>query len=172
MIKLLCSDIDGCLTSQQKILIDDGDKVKVAKLFSDKDSSIIERIKDQIHIVLVSGDSRINEKWAKSKEIDFILTPPGKDKLQYLYDYLEEKNMTNVEFAYLGNDLPDLNCIKYAKCGFYPNDMSCMLYHNAKKLYKDQEEFFKYILNARGGEGCFEEMVFRLIASGELNIRL
>ena len=44
------------------------------------------------------------------------------DKASFINNYFEEKNKKEHKFAYLGNDLNDLECIKMAEFSFSPSD--------------------------------------------------
>ncbi len=80
-MNIIVSDVDSCLTVDKKHFRVGSFKEKASgsvevlfKPFNDKDSYIIEVLKkNNIDLILISGDSRINPEWANYKKLDFIM---------------------------------------------------------------------------------------------------
>lgn len=201
MKPIIFCDFDGCIASHGKIwhgkfqpaladpmsgrnLVEQGERLTVSKVISDHDSWAIDYFKEYAHIVIISGDNRINEAWAKRRGVPFIYTCPKgfhQDKWPFLLNYIqnrenfddagtveewqsqESENDFYPDFYYIGDAMPDYNCMVNAKRAYVPKDASTML---IAKLAKSEAKF--KILNTSSGEGVFEEICHRLTITGEL----
>lgn len=155
---IVFSDVDGCITTNVKIHHLNG----IAKAFSDKDSIAIDILhKNKIQFVLISGDNRINESWAHNKNIIFHYEP--KDKWTLIQKrYWKE---TEDKWVYIGDAMPDFECLKNATYPFVPADASKIL------LLKLQEaESPPTQLKTCGGDGVIDDVVARLYEMGLVNI--
>jgi len=147
---IIVTDFDGCLTSGVKSYYEDGGNLIKQKHISDLDSTIIDRIKNKVKICILSKDNEISGLFAFKKRVDFLYAP--EKKIDTLKRYFVE-NFTEVpKFAYLGNSLDDKACLKQATIGFVPSDRSIFL-----------SSSYSCHLKKKGGEGAFEEMIYRLI---------
>lgn len=155
---IVFSDVDGCITTSYKIHLYDG----MAKAFSDKDSVAIEILRNnKIPLILISGDKRINESWACSKNIAFHHEPKNKwARIQKTYWKEIEK-----PWVYIGDAMPDFECLKNATYPFVPADCSKIL---IKKLL--EAEACPIRLSTNGGAGVLDDVVCRLYEMGELKI--
>ena len=178
-------DMDGCLARQQKIwhespaYVYDGniegrtEKVEVPgilgvyKQISDHDSWAIDTLRDKVHIVIFSGDPRINMAWAQRRKVDFVYTSSPdnfhQDKWNQLLAYLNENGLDGQPFYYLGDAMPDFNCMMNAAIAFTPADCCLNLMRRLKR-----DGACVYQLQSNGGEGCFEEAINYLIQKGDL----
>ena len=171
-------DCDGCLASQGKIWFEGTEKVAdpfdesgvdkkvlgVYKQISDHDSWAIDAVKDKAHILILSGDKRINEMWAKRRGVDFLFTATDgfhTDKWAHLTKWFEDKfgGQKYPDFFYLGDAPPDLSCMRRAKIAFMPAD-ACAYMDRLRRTGHIGE---CYKLKAESGRGCFEEMLDFLI---------
>jgi len=158
-------DFDGCIASQGKIWFEQNHSLGVYKTISDHDSWIIDTIKDKSDILVLSSDTRVNKYWCIRRGIDFLFTgdSPYKDKWIYLSDWLKEKYDKHPKYYYLGDAMPDFECMKYSHKAFYPRDASLTLKKAVSNFY------YMHILEAKSGCGVFEEMIHDLIYKhGEL----
>ncbi len=172
-------DMDGCLASQGKVWSDytlttetgtayptSDKRLSVQKIISDHDSWCIDHYKKQAHIVIISGDKRINKAWAKRRGVPFIYTCADgfhQEKWEHLQKYWFENIAVDVgDYYYLGDCMPDFRCMLNAKKAFYPTDAACFL-----KNRPNIELNFKK-LESKSGEGCFEEMCWLLVQDGVL----
>lgn len=170
-------DCDGCLASQGKIWRTKGDphnnELEVQKVISDHDSWAIDKVKEHAHIIIISGDRRINEEWAARRGIPFIFTAKEKthaDKWSYLTNYcLDELKMDLPiinKYYYLGDTLADYTCMKGAKEAFYPQDASRFLKREADK----HSNFIQLMINS--GDGVFEAMIDYLVYTSKLSLEI
>lgn len=162
-------DFDGCLASQGKIWFDNrlgiGEAISVYKTISDHDSWAIDTVKQHVHICILSGDNRINEAWAKRRGVDFVFTCAKgfhQDKWIHLLEYLDKKGFSTPDgpepYYYLGDAMPDFQCMKNARYAFMPADACKIL----KRLNKNLDLGFVQ-LETISGQGVFEEMALKLL---------
>lgn len=154
-------DMDGCLASQGKIWFEK-ESLGVYKTISDHDSWAIDNVKTKADIVIISGDERINRSWAKRRGVPFIFTCEKgfhSEKWEYLkeYWYANYSGEPDRQYFYLGDAMPDFNCMTFSKMAFYPSDACITL--------KRRSDKFGHItgLKSKSGQGVFEEMVNTLI---------
>ena len=113
-IKLLVMDVDGTLTDGHIYI---GAQGEVMKAFNVRDGYAIAHILSQLWItpVIITGrSSAIVEQRAKELKITELYQGVT-DKLAKLKEVASKFNASADEVAYIGDDLNDLDCIKY--CG-------------------------------------------------------
>lgn len=192
-------DMDGCLASQGKIWREDPKfaiseqppwtaerihgpgNLSVYKTISDHDSWAIDHFKEHAHIVIISGDERINRAWSERRDVPFIFTAQEgfhQDKWRYLVAYMFHNHYDrlgaeppNPEMAavyvkglyyYFGDAMPDWKCLENAKRGFVPKDASEFVVQKIRLNHDIR------ILNTKSGHGCFEAMAWILVEQGVL----
>jgi 3-deoxy-D-manno-octulosonate 8-phosphate phosphatase KdsC-like HAD superfamily phosphatase len=168
-------DMDGCLASQSKIwhetLMVSGESIiGVHKLISDHDSWAIDKLRNKMRLVILSGDERVNRAWADRRKIDFVHTGSPyaegsnyQDKWDYLQEYFTMKKFTGKPFYYLGDSMPDFTCMVNAAIAFVPADGCCNLIRRLEKT-----DCVLYRLQRESGKGCFEEATEYLIDIGDI----
>lgn len=166
-------DMDGCIARQQKWWHENYSHsmresiLSVTKAISDHDSWVIDTIRDKAHIAIFSGDPRINQAWAARRKVDFVYTSDPndfhQDKLEKLLAYLNQEGLAGKPFYYLGDAMPDFNCMMNAEIAFTPSDCCFNLIRRLKR-----DGACVYQLQSKGGEGCFEEAIDYLIRKGDL----
>lgn len=151
---LVVSDIDGCITKGQKITFETDDGIAVAKLFSDKDSYVASRIRDQL--VFLTGDARVNLAWSAKHNVECMVADSN-DKWFILKRYLEWRSIER--FIYVGDCLPDYECLFHSYIGYIPADASATL------QAKLQQEKVKHVykLQVKGGDGVLDSVCQQLI---------
>jgi 3-deoxy-D-manno-octulosonate 8-phosphate phosphatase KdsC-like HAD superfamily phosphatase len=171
---IIVSDMDGVITPAFKVWYEKPpgnyafsskfsiSPLTVAKLFSDRDSSIISLMKD--FLIFLSIDDRINKEYSEHKNIPFIHAANGKyrNKFDYLNEYwtniLKREGSPKGKYIYIGDSLPDLRCLINASIAYIPQDASKLL---IKTLCQTKTSFIK--LTSKGGEGCLEEIFLDLL---------
>ena len=127
-IKLLVLDVDGVLSDGKLYFSDQGDELKS---FSTLDGQGIKLLQNSgIDVALITG-RKSNIVTLRAKELGIKLLVQGReDKLEALDVILAELNLHYHQVAYIGDDLPDLACIR--KVGFgatVPNANPVILEH-------------------------------------------
>ena len=146
-IKMLVMDVDGTLTDG-KIYI--GPQGEVMKAFNVKDGYAIKHILPEMGIipVIITGRTSAIVEY-RARELDITELYQGvTDKLAQLKKVAEKYQLTKNQIAYIGDDVNDLECIKY--CGFSacPNDAVEEVKHKAK-----------IVCQSTGGNGVVRELV-------------
>lgn len=146
-VKLLVTDVDGTLTDGCIYMSADGETVKA---FNVKDGYGIAHIlpENGITPVIITGrKSTITEKRAFELGIKFVYQDVS-DKLEKLCEILGEQGITADEVAYIGDDLNDLECIKYCALSACPGD-----------AHESVKEAVDYICCNCGGKGAVREFI-------------
>lgn len=149
-VKLLVMDVDGTLTDGRIYM---GAQGEVMKAFDVRDGYAIAHILPTLGIipVIITGrKSGIVEQRAKELKIRELYQGVT-DKLTQLKLVEEKHRASSEEIAYIGDDLNDLDCIKYCGMSACPND--------AADEIKGQ---VKYICKNDGGRGAVREYIHYL----------
>lgn len=153
-IKLLVMDVDGTLTDGRIYI---GAQGEVMKAFDVRDGYAIAHILPQLGItpVIITGrSSAIVEQRAKELNITELYQGVA-DKLTKLKDVAEKFGATSDEVAYIGDDLNDLDCIRYCGMTACPADA-------VPEVWKAVD----YICNHDGGSGAVREFIDHLQSKG------
>lgn len=144
-IKALVMDFDGVLTDNKVIVNEDGSESVTC---SRDDGYAIEKIKELGIITLILTREKNNVVIARAKKLNTEIIKGEKEKLEKLKKWCLKNNIFPEGLAYIGNDLPDIGCLEYAKFSFCPAD--------AFGTVRKKAEF---ILNKKGGDGCIREIL-------------
>ena len=145
-IKMLVMDVDGTLTDGKIYIGADGE---VMKAFNVKDGYAISHLKEHgiIPVIITGRESEIVKY--RAKELGVTELYQGvKDKLSVLKEVAEKYSISLEEIAYIGDDLNDLECMKY--CGY----SGCP--HDAILIIK---QIVSYVCNFNGGYGAVREFI-------------
>lgn len=152
-IKALFVDVDGILTDGTKLYHSDG---TVSKRFHDHDSTGLKLLfqKYKIQVFIISEDQRVNKKWAEHQGLPFYHST---DKLKTLKQVLKEINVYPEDTGYIGDDLRDLNAMKYVGFPISPAN-ACA---EVRKLCKDNPQGI--LLKLCGGNGAVREAIQKIL---------
>lgn len=145
-IKLLVMDVDGTLTDGHIYI---GINGEMMKSFNVKDGYAISRLRDYgIEPVIITGrNSDIVQIRANELRIT-ELYQGVEDKLEKLKSIVATLKVKSEEVAYIGDDLNDLDCIKYCGVTGCPNDAVSVV-----------RQEVQYICKANGGQGAVREFI-------------
>ena len=87
----------------------------------------------------------------RCKKLDLNYKNGVDDKIKYLKKFFLKNKINKKNVLYIGNDINDLDCIKYVGFPIAVND--------AVDLVKKHS---KIILESKGGDGAVRELVFML----------
>ena len=149
-IKLLVMDVDGTLTDGRIYI---GAQGEVMKAFDVRDGYAIAHILPQLGItpVIITGrSSAIVEQRAKELRITELYQGVT-DKLAKLEEVAAKFNASTDEVAYIGDDLNDLDCIRY--CGMTACPADAVL---------EIQNAVDYSCKHGGGRGAVREFIDRL----------
>jgi len=159
-IKLAVFDVDGVLTDGRLYFLEDGSEMKTFHTLDGQGIKML--INSGVTAAIITGRrSPMVERRAKSLGIAHLFQG-REDKLVVLDGLLAELSLNYEQVAYLGDDLPDLPCIRRVGLG--------MAVANATDFVRQHADG---ITQARGGEGAareFCELILR--AQGNLDAAL
>ncbi len=150
-IKALVMDFDGVLTNNLVLVNELGSESVIC---SRDDGFALEKIKLLgISTLILSREvNDVVKQRAKKLKCDVI--NGENNKLKALQEWCADNRISPNNLAFIGNDLPDLESLRYAEFSFCPSD--------ANQIAKNAA---KYILRKKGGEGCIREILENYITS-------
>lgn len=153
-IKVIVYDFDGVMTNN-KVIIDQYGRESV--IVNRSDGLAISRIKEMniIQMIISTETNPIVVKRAEKLNIPCIHS--SKNKLKELIKFLDENNISPQNVAFIGNDINDLEVMKYVEYPISPMD-----------AHPSIKSISKYITKANGGEGVVRE-VFDLLKGKRIN---
>lgn len=154
-IKMLVMDVDGTLTDGHIYISADGE---IMKAFHVQDGYAIVHILPELGItpVIITGrSSEIVKRRAAELKIHHLHQGIS-DKLCKLKEVAEELGVSAEQIAYIGDDLNDLECIRYCGMTACPAD--------AVGAVRDA---VNYICERNGGSGAVREFVDKLVSEME-----
>lgn len=149
-IKMLVMDVDGTLTDGCIYIGPDGETMKA---FHVQDGYAIVHILPEMGItpVIITGrKSKIVEKRAAELKITHLHQGIG-DKLAKLKEVAEELGAEPKEIAYIGDDVNDLDCIRYCGVTACPAD-----------AVPEVLEAVDYVCKREGGHGAVREFIGKI----------
>lgn len=154
-IRLLALDVDGVLTDGRLYFSNLGDELKA---FSTLDGLGIKLLQNAgIPVALITGrESDIVAKRARNLGVRHLLQR-REDKLAALTGILESEKISFEETAYIGDDLPDLPCIRRVGLGVTVPDAHPLVIKHAFCMTE-----------RRGGEGAVREVCDWILQAREL----
>lgn len=119
-IKLLVCDVDGVFSDGRIYLGNDGEELKA---FHTKDGFGIKALgASGVDVAIITGrNSAIVANRMKALNVAHIIQGQ-EDKLPALIELTQQLNITLNEVAYIGDDVPDLSCIKEVGLGISVSD--------------------------------------------------
>ncbi len=145
-IKAFIFDVDGVLTNGGLIIYPDG---KFLRQMNAKDGYAIKiAIKKGYIIGIITGGREENVKMRLEKLGIKEVFLNAHNKLPILKIFLKKYKLQKEEVIYMGDDIPDLECLKYVGLSCCPSDASY-----------DVKNICDYISNKKGGEGCVRDII-------------
>ena len=155
MIKMLVMDVDGTLTDGHIYIAAEGEMMKA---FHVQDGYAIAHIlptKGIVPVIITGRSSRIVEQ--RAKELKIVHLHQGiADKLSKLKEVAAALGITADEIAYIGDDVNDLDCIRYCGLTACPADAVPVVRNTVK-----------YICTRNGGSGAVREFVDKFMGEEE-----
>ncbi len=153
-IKMLVMDIDGTLTDGKIYISATGE---VMKAFNVKDGYRIIKLSENgiIPVIITGRTSEIVAERARELHISELYQGVG-DKLTVLKGVAEKYGILSSEVAYIGDDLNDLDCIRYCGMTACPSDA-------VEQLFSEVD----YVCIHRGGDGAVREFIDLIYKSAQ-----
>jgi len=143
-IDLIVMDFDGVMTDDTAIVSQDGiESVRIHR----GDGMGIERLRDAGYKMIVLSKEKNKVVQARCEKLGIAHKQGISNKLSYLKKYLENNDINFSDVIYVGNDINDLECMKYVG---YPVAVS--------NAHENILEISKLVLNRSGGDGAIREL--------------
>ena len=148
-IRLLVLDVDGTLTDGGIYVTDKGDAFKK---YNAKDGMAIKRLNRQgLPVAFISASHSINTVELRAKMLGVEYCYVGSEpKTQILEGWMKTLNIQYSEILFMGDDINDREVMQKAGISACPADASPAI-----------REIADIILERRGGDACFRELVDR-----------
>jgi N-acylneuraminate cytidylyltransferase len=149
-IKLFVSDVDGVLTDGTVLVSTEGE---LAKRFNVRDGHGISLLKEHGVEVRFLTTEETNFPQVRASKLGVkIGIAKGRKKLEILQEWMKELTIEFEEVVYIGDDLPDIECLKHVGFSCCPADAE-----------QEVQRVCKFICKKQGGNGCLREVVNYLI---------
>lgn len=143
-IKLLVCDFDGVMTNNTVIVDENG---KESVICNRADYLGIELLKRKgIEVIVISKEKNKVVKMRCDK-LNVHCIHGTDDKLSVLKREMVKRNLIQEEVCFVGNDINDIECIRYAGIGIAVNDS-----------YPEVKKVADIIIKNKGGEGAVREV--------------
>lgn len=139
-------DVDGVLTDGSVILDSTGEMVRTMHT---KDGYALQHaVKKGYNIVIITGGhSTMVKRRLEGLGIQEVFLSTH-EKLPVMDKYLANNNISNSEVLYMGDDIPDLPCLKAVGISTCPNDAAIEI-----------RDSVDYISHIDGGKGCVRDVL-------------
>ena len=149
-IKAIVLDVDGVLTNGGLIIYPNG---KFLRQMNAKDGYAIKlAITHGYKMGVITGGREENIK-IRLEHLGINDVFLGvHNKLPVLQSFIKKHNLKKEEIMYMGDDIPDLEVLKYVGFSCCPNDAAW-----------DIQNICDYISNKKGGEGCVRDIIEQIL---------
>ena len=138
-VKAIYYDFDGVMTNNKVLVSEDG---KEGVIVNRSDGLAVSYFKElKIEQAIISSETNLVVE-QRAKKLKIPVYQNVKNKLEFVKNLLDKNNLNPSEIIFVGNDLNDLEVIKYLPNTFCPKD--------SNKKILDSPAF---ILNKKGGKG-------------------
>lgn len=148
-VKALITDFDGVLTDNTMWISEDG---KEAVRCNRGDGWALRRLQEQgLRLLILSSETNpVVQARSRKLGVECVV---AQNKLAALKDWLDLQGLDPSEAVYVGNDVPDAECLAYVGCGVTPAD-----------AYPAAKEAAQIVLETPGGRGCIRELAELILA--------
>ena len=143
---MLITDCDGCLTDGGMYYSENGDELKK---FNTKDGMAFQLLKENgIITELITGESvELNRRRAEKLHLD-VYEQGCKNKFEKIVSICENYHVKPENVCYIGDDINDLDVIRYVGLGCCPADAVDSVIESAD-----------YVSDKKGGSGIIRDAV-------------
>lgn len=149
-IKVLLLDVDGVLTDGSVLVTEQGEQLR---RFSIKDGYAIQlAVKRGLRVAVISGGkSQGVLQRLRGLGVEDIFLGVG-DKLTVMRDLILRYDVALTEVAFMGDDIPDLACLKQVGLPICPQD-----------AVEEIKAVAHYVSPRKGGEGCVRDVIEKIL---------
>lgn len=151
-IKAIVFDVDGVLSPSTVPMDNNGMPMRMVNI---KDGYALQlAVKYGFKIAIITGgkEEAIRMRYNALGITDVYLSA-GK-KLPILQEWMQINGLTPEEVAYMGDDIPDLQCLRYVGLSCSPHDAAW-----------EVKETVRYISPMTGGYGCGRDLIQQVMAA-------
>lgn len=144
-IEAVIMDFDGVFTDNRVIVFEDG---REAVICNRSDSLVMSKLSPlNIRLVVVSSERNSVVK-SRCDKLGIHCISGVEDKLSTVKGWLLDNKINCENVVYIGNDVNDLECIRFVGCGIAVND-----------AYPEVKRCAKIVLESPGGMGAVRELI-------------
>lgn len=148
-VKLLVLDFDGVMTNN-KVIVDENGKESI--ICNRSDGMGVEMIKNKgIDVIVISKEVNKVVK-ARCDKLNVPCVHGVDDKLSILKKELNNRGLQPEDVCYIGNDVNDIECLKYVGIGVAVND-----------AFPEVKKVAKVVTKKNGGEGAVREIIDNIL---------
>ncbi|MCM1377317.1 MAG: HAD-IIIA family hydrolase [Clostridium sp.] len=149
-IRAVAFDVDGVLSPSTIPMSSEGEPLRMVNI---KDGYALQlAVKCGLHIAIITGgNTRAVEKRYNSLGIKDIYQKAA-HKLPVLQEWMKKNNLKPEEVAYMGDDIPDLKCLRYVGLPCCPYD-----------AVWEVKDTCLYISPYTGGYGCGRDLLEQIL---------
>lgn len=148
-VKLLVLDFDGVMTNN-KVIVDENGKESI--ICNRSDGMGVEMIKNKgIDVIVISKEVNKVVK-ARCDKLNVPCVHGVDDKLSILKKELNNRSLQPEDVCYIGNDVNDIECLKYVGIGVAVND-----------AFPEVKKVAKVVTKKNGGEGAVREIIDNIL---------
>ena len=142
-LRAVVFDFDGVMTNNKVIISESGDESVVC----DRGDGLgIEILKDADLMMLILSKERNSVVRRRARKLNLEVIHGCDNKITALKKWLDKNSIDASECAYIGNDLNDVECLKFVGLAITPSD-----------AHQSAKHFAHWILLASGGNGAVRE---------------
>ena len=150
LVKAFVFDMDGVLTDGTLLIDHDGQWLR--KMYSKDGYALQLAVKSGYRVAVISGsESEPVEKRLQKLGVRDVFMNIN-DKESFLKEYISENNLTLIETLFMGDDIPDYNCMIIA-------GVACCPFDAADEI----KRVSSYISPMRGGYGCVRDVIEKVL---------
>ncbi|RYY19817.1 MAG: 3-deoxy-D-manno-octulosonate 8-phosphate phosphatase [Chitinophagaceae bacterium] len=149
-IRLFVFDVDGVLTDGTILIAGEGD---YARRMNVKDGYALQLArKSGYAIMIISGSDApaVEERMRKLGINDVYMKVT--DKLTYMADYIKANGYDQSQVLFMGDDMPDIEAMKYAGIACCPAD-----------AVPEVKAIARYISPFKGGDTCVRDVIEKVM---------
>lgn len=149
-ITTLVFDMDGVLTDGSLLVMPDGEWIRRMNI---KDGYALQlAVQKGYTVIVITGSMSVPVEKRLNKLGIQMVYQQVKDKRQLLEGIMQEKQLSQDQVMYMGDDIPDLEVMQSAGLSCCPAD-AC----------RDILEVAHYISPVKGGEGCVRDVIEKIM---------
>jgi 3-deoxy-D-manno-octulosonate 8-phosphate phosphatase (KDO 8-P phosphatase) len=153
-IRAFIFDVDGVMTDGKLLLLEGGEWLRQMHI---KDGFAIKHAitnNYKICVISGSGSEAIRERLLALGVADIDIILHSDNKMDSYNNFLLERKLHISETLYMGDDIPDLECIKAAGLAACPAD-----------AVQEIKQHAHFITQANGGDACVREVIELVLKS-------